>query len=77
MKIQKNTKTPKIAIPVGIGVVQTESVKNFYNTSDADATGADIVKDKTAYGKYGKLTGTLDLDAEGNQLSGWLRNRKD
>lgn len=60
----KEYKDTKIAIPVGIGVVQTESVKNFYNTSDTDATSADILIDKTAYGKYGKLTGTLDLDAE-------------
>lgn len=60
----KEYKDTKLEIPVGIGVVQTESVKNFYNTSDADATSADIVKDKTAYGKYGKLTGTLDLENE-------------
>lgn len=60
----KEYKDTKLEIPVGIGVVQTESVKNFYNTSDADATSADIVKDKTAYGKYGKLTGTLDVENE-------------
>lgn len=60
----KEYKDTKLAIPVGVGVVQTESVKNFYNTSDADATSADILINKTAYGKYGKLTGTLDLDAE-------------
>jgi len=60
----KEYKDTKLAIPVGIGVVQTESVKNFYNTSDADATSADILIDKVAYGKYGKLTGTLDLNAE-------------
>lgn len=60
----KEYKDTKLTLPVGVGVVQTEAVKNFYNTSDADATSADIAKDKTAYGKYGKLTGTLDLDAE-------------
>lgn len=60
----KEYKDTKLAIPVGIGVVQTESVKNFYNTSDADATSVDILIDKTAYGKYGKLTGTLNLGAE-------------
>ena len=60
----KEYKDTKLTLPVGIGVVQTESVKNFYNTSDADATSADIIKDKTAYGKYGKLTGTLDLENE-------------
>ena len=60
----KEYKDTKLTIPVGIGVVQTESTKNFYNTSDADATSADILMDKTAYGKYGKLTGTFDLDAE-------------
>ena len=60
----KEYKDTKLTLPVGIGVVQTESVKNFYNTSDADATSADIVKDKIAYGKYGKLTGTLDLENE-------------
>lgn len=60
----KEYKDTKLTLPVGIGVVQTEAVKNFYNTSDADATSDDIVKDKIAYGKYGKLTGTLDLDAE-------------
>lgn len=54
----------KLTIPVGIGVVQTETTRNFYNTSDATATTNDILVDKTVYGKYGKLTGTLDLDAE-------------
>ena len=60
----KEYKDTKITIPVGIGVVQTESVKNFYNTSDVNATSDDILIDKTAYGKYGKLTGTLDLENE-------------
>lgn len=54
----------KLTIPVGIGVIQTETVRNFYNTSDATANASDILIDKVAYGKYGKLTGTLDLDAE-------------
>ena len=54
----------KLTIPVGIGVVQTETTRNFYNTSDATATANDILVDKVAYGKYGKLTGTLDLIAE-------------
>lgn len=60
----KEYKDNKLAIPVGIGVLQTEAVKNFYNTSDADATSADILINKTAYGKYGKLTGTIDLENE-------------
>ena len=67
MIILENTqeyKDTKLVIPVGIGVVQTSAAKNFYNTSDADAKSDDILKDKTAYGRYGKLTGTLDLDAE-------------
>ena len=67
MIILENTqeyKDTKLVIPVGIGVVQTEAAKNFYNTSDADAKPDDIVKDKIAYGRYGKLVGTLDLDAE-------------
>ena len=63
MTIIENTDN-KLTIPVGIGVVQTETTRNFYNTSDATATTNDILVDKVAYGKYGKLTGTLDLDAE-------------
>lgn len=54
----------KITIPVGIGVVQTETVRNFYNTSDANITPSDVLLDKVAYGKYGKVIGSLDLDAE-------------
>lgn len=63
MTIIENTDN-KLTIPVGIGVVQTETTRNFYNTSDATATANDILVDKVAYGKYGKLTGTLDLSAE-------------
>lgn len=54
----------KITIPVGIGVVQTETVRNFYNTNDSTITSSDILVDKVAYGKYGKVVGNLDLDAE-------------
>ena len=54
----------KITIPVGIGVVQTETTRNFYNTADANILPSDILLDKVAYGKYGKVVGNLDLDAE-------------
>ena len=54
----------KITIPVGIGVVQTETTRNFYNTADANILPSDILVDKVAYGKYGKVVGNLDLDAE-------------
>lgn len=65
----------KLTIPVGIGVVQTETTRNFYNTSDATATANDILVNKTAYSKYGKLTGTLDLDAEkGNSYTEGYNN---
>lgn len=63
MTIIENTDN-KLTIPVGIGVVQTEATRNFYSTSDATANASDILIDKVAYGKYGKLTGTLDLEAE-------------
>lgn len=60
--IEKTDKT--IAIPVGIGVVQTETTRNFYNTNDSTITSSDVVVDKVAYGKSGKVVGSLDLYAE-------------
>jgi len=63
MIIVENTDN-KITIPVGIGVVQTDSMKNFYNTSDANITPQDVLVNKIGYGKYGKVTGTLNLDNE-------------
>lgn len=66
MTIYDKTIDEKILFPVGIGILQTETVRNFYNTSDATATPNDILVGKTSYGKYGMINGTLDLEGEKN-----------
>ena len=66
MTIYDKTTDEKILFPVGIGILQTETTRNFYNTSDATANPDDIVSGKTSYGKYGMINGTLDLEAEKN-----------
>ena len=64
MTIYDKTQDEKIQFPVGIGIIQTEPVRNFYNTSDATATPSDIVVGKTAYSRYGMINGELDLQNE-------------
>ena len=64
MTIYDKTQDEKIQFPVGIGIIQTEPVRNFYNTSDATATSSDIVVGKTAYSRYGMINGELDLQNE-------------
>ena len=64
MTIYDKTQDEKIQFPVGIGIIQTEPVRNFYNTSDATATSSDIVVGKTAYSRYGIINGELDLQNE-------------
>lgn len=64
MTIYDKTQDEKIQFSVGIGIIQTEPVRNFYNTSDATATSSDIVVGKNAYGKYGLINGSLDLQNE-------------
>ena len=64
MTIYDKTIDEKILFPVGIGILQTETVRNFYNTSDATATPDDILVGKTAYSRYGIINGELDLQNE-------------
>ena len=64
MTIYDKTQDEKIQFPVGIGIIQTEPVRNFYNTSDATATSSDIIVGKTAYSRYGIINGELDLQNE-------------
>ena len=64
MTIYDKTQDEKIQFPVGIGIIQTEPVRNFYNTSDATATSSDILVGKTAYSRYGMINGELDLQNE-------------
>lgn len=40
--------------------------ENFMNLSDSDITAENIIKDKVAYGKDGKLTGTMPNNGELN-----------
>ena len=66
MTIYDKTTEEKILFPVGIGILQTETTRNFYNTSDATAMSEDVVIGKSAYSRYGMINGTLDLEGEKN-----------
>lgn len=59
-----NRRNKRLVIPVGINPSYNINVAELYNVSDADVEANDILEGKIAYGKDGKIVGTLDVQSE-------------
>lgn len=59
-----NRRNKRLVIPVGINPSYNINAAELYNVSDADVEANDVLEGKIAYGKDGKIVGTLDLENE-------------
>lgn len=57
-------KNKKLVIPVGINPSYNIDSSTLYNVSDADVVANDVIAGKIAYGAYGKIVGTLNIESE-------------
>lgn len=59
-----NRSKKRLVIPAGINPSYGIDSSILYNVSDADIVASDVLEGKIAYGKDGKIVGTLDLESE-------------
>lgn len=59
-----NRSKKRLVIPVGINPNYGIDIADLYNTNDADVVANDVLEGKIAYGKDGKIVGTLDVQSE-------------